>query len=61
MERTVGREVLVAVAAMILMLWPFASVCASSKLTKFNDHEEKLRRNLLANGLGVTPPMGYVM
>lgn len=38
---------------------------ASSRPTrinsKFNYYGEQLRRNLLANGLGMTPPMGYVM
>lgn len=27
--------------------------------TKANYYGERLRRNLLANGLGSTPPMGY--
>jgi len=35
----------------------FSSVCDSSRLLK--DVESQNRRNLLANGLGKTPPMGY--
>lgn len=38
-----------------------ASVSASSRMTEIAADGELLRRNLLANGLGVTPPMGWVL
>ena len=34
------------------------SVLATSRLAEISAAGELLRRNLLANGLGVTPPMG---
>ncbi|XP_027337166.1 alpha-galactosidase 1-like [Abrus precatorius] len=40
-----------------VMALMFCNVSASSRL--FNDHERHNRRNLLANGLGATPPMGW--
>ncbi|KAI4332116.1 hypothetical protein L6164_017051 [Bauhinia variegata] len=56
-------ELLVVVNVMALMFCSFSVPTAS--LTKFNhivrEHElQQLRRNLLANGLALTPPMGYV-
>ena len=32
-----------------------------SKNTKYHYYLDRLRRNLLANGLGSTPPMGYCL
>lgn len=34
------------------------SVSATSRMTEIAADGDLLRRNLLANGLGVTPPMG---
>lgn len=54
MERMIGSVMLAVVVTLMLCS------CASSRLTHvFNNSEEQYRRNLLANGLGVTPPMGY--
>ncbi|KAI4332115.1 hypothetical protein L6164_017051 [Bauhinia variegata] len=55
-------ELLVVVNVMALMFCSFSVPTAS--LTKFNhivrEHElQQLRRNLLANGLALTPPMGW--
>ncbi|XP_054792803.1 alpha-galactosidase 1-like isoform X2 [Prosopis cineraria] len=44
---------------MLLMLCSLTIASASSSLQGFSHIEEQLRRNLLANGLGVTPPMGW--
>ena len=58
MKRRLGCEILV---ALVTLLHVLLCVCTSaSGSTKFDNHEEQLRRNLLANGLGTTPPMGYV-
>ncbi|KAJ7942593.1 Alpha-galactosidase [Quillaja saponaria] len=34
-------------------------VSASSRLKDYSHYEEQFRRNLLANGIGTTPPMGW--
>jgi len=50
---------MVVVLVTLLHIW-LVCVTASS-LDNINNYEgEHLRRNLLANGLGKTPPMGYV-
>jgi len=50
---------MVVVLVTLLHIW-LVCVTASS-LGNINNYEgEHLRRNLLANGLGKTPPMGYV-
>lgn len=59
MERRVGYEVLVALVT--LLVFSLTCVTASpSGPTKLQDHVKQFRGNLLANGLGRTPPMGYV-
>lgn len=46
----------------LLHFWMACCVTASSSGPKnLNNIEEQFRRNLLANGLGRTPPMGYVL
>ncbi|KAG4925391.1 hypothetical protein JHK87_050931 [Glycine soja] len=58
MERRVGYEVLVALVT--LLVFSFACATASSSgPTKLHHRVEQFRRNLLANGLGRTPPMGW--
>ena len=37
------------------------TVSATSRMTEIASDGDLLRRNLLANGLGVTPPMGWVL
>jgi len=58
-RRRNGYEVLVAMLTLLL----FSLICAtasSSDPAQLHDHVEQHKRNLLANGLGRTPPMGYV-
>ncbi|KAL3001172.1 hypothetical protein AAZX31_09G251500 [Glycine max] len=58
MERRVGYEVLVALVT--LLVFSLTCVTASpSGPTKLQDHVKQFRGNLLANGLGRTPPMGW--
>jgi len=58
-RRRSGYEVLLAL--LTLLLFSFTSATASSSHpTQLHDHVEQPKRNLLANGLGRTPPMGYV-
>lgn len=59
MERRIGCEMMLALMTLFHFLLTCVSASASG-LTKLNNQEEQLRRNLLANGLGTTPPMGYV-
>lgn len=61
MGRKIGCEMLV-VLVTLLHVWLACVTASSSGLRKLssNHEEEKLRRNLLANGLGRTPPVGYV-
>ncbi|KEH23291.1 putative alpha-galactosidase [Medicago truncatula] len=54
-RKNVGEMVVVLVT--LLHIW-LVCVTASS-LGNINNYEEHLRRNLLANGLGKTPPMGW--
>jgi len=58
-RRRFSYEVLVFLLTLLL----FSLTCAtasSSDPTQLLDHVEQPRRNLLANGLAKTPPMGYV-
>ncbi|KAK7374093.1 hypothetical protein VNO80_07519 [Phaseolus coccineus] len=57
-RRRFSYEVLVALLTLLL----FSLTCAtasSSDPTQLHDHVEQPKRNLLANGLGKTPPMGW--
>jgi len=56
MRSNIGFEMVV-VLVTLLHVW-LVSVTASSLGNNYDG--EHLRRNLLANGLGKTPPMGYV-
>ncbi|RDX77730.1 Alpha-galactosidase 1, partial [Mucuna pruriens] len=58
MERRNGYEMVVPLVTLLL----FTLTCAtasSSGPTNLHDHVEQFRRNMLANGLGITPPMGW--
>lgn len=61
MGRKIGCELLVVVLVTLFHFWLACVTASSTGLRKLSsNHEEQLRRNLLANGLGTTPPMGYV-
>jgi alpha-galactosidase len=53
MERKIGCE-------MVVVLVTLLHVCVIVSSLGNNNYEDHFRRNLLANGLGKTPPMGYV-
>ncbi|KAL2330529.1 hypothetical protein Fmac_018110 [Flemingia macrophylla] len=56
MDRRICYEMLVALVTLLLL--SLTCVIASSS-PKHHDHVGQFRRNLLANGLGTTPPMGW--
>lgn len=61
MERRIHSSLVKLICFVLFTSWLIViNVAASSRTNnKFNYYSELLRRNLLANGLGMTPPMGY--
>ncbi|XP_004492578.1 alpha-galactosidase 1 [Cicer arietinum] len=55
MERKIGCEMVV-ILVTLLHIW---LLCVTASSLENNNYEENLRRNLLANGLSKTPPMGW--
>ncbi|KAJ4709972.1 Alpha-galactosidase [Melia azedarach] len=61
MERRIHSSLVKLICFVLFTSWLIViNVAASSRTNnKFNYYSELLRRNLLANGLGMTPPMGW--
>ena len=56
MARSMG--VCVVVAVLMMVISSSTAVSAEGKSSKFQYYSQRHRRNLLANGLGLTPQMG---
>ncbi|KAK7860921.1 alpha-galactosidase 1 [Quercus suber] len=57
MERSMG--VCVVVAVLMMVISSSTTVSAEGKNSKFQYYSQRHKRNLLANGLGLTPQMGW--
>lgn len=62
-EGLLGKLICVLLSCLMVMAAASSRATIMGKVsnTKFHHHSERLRRNLLANGLGKSPPMGFVL
>ncbi|GAY47495.1 hypothetical protein CUMW_104890 [Citrus unshiu] len=60
-EGLLGKLICVLLSCLMVMAAASSRATIMGKVsnTKFHHHSERLRRNLLANGLGKSPPMGW--